>query len=63
MYWQYTTALAGCVLAASDPVISNADNAIRAFIWSLLPDLSRRNSGTMSIARILRLIQVKVSPL
>jgi hypothetical protein len=31
-YWQYTTALACSVLAATNPVISNADNAIESFI-------------------------------
>lgn len=31
-YWQYTTALACSVLAATNPVISNADNAIETFI-------------------------------
>jgi len=32
MYWQYTTAPAFSVLAAKNPVISNADNAITNFI-------------------------------
>ena len=33
MYWQYTTALAGSVLAVTSPiVISNVDNAIESFI-------------------------------
>jgi hypothetical protein len=41
MYWQYTTAPAFSVLAAIDPVISNADNAIKNFIsasicWHLI---------------------------
>jgi hypothetical protein len=27
-YWQYTTALAGSVLAATNPVISSSKNAI-----------------------------------
>jgi hypothetical protein len=31
-YWQYTTALACSVLAATNPVISSADNAIESFI-------------------------------
>jgi hypothetical protein len=31
-YWQYTTALAGSVLAATNPVISSADSAIENFI-------------------------------
>jgi hypothetical protein len=31
-YWQYTTALAGSVLAATTPVISSADSAIENFI-------------------------------
>jgi hypothetical protein len=32
MYWQYTTALASLVLAAMNPLISSADNAIENFI-------------------------------
>jgi hypothetical protein len=32
MYWQYTTALAGSLLAATNPVISSVDNAIESFI-------------------------------
>jgi hypothetical protein len=32
MYWQYTTALAFSVLAATNPVTSSADNAIKNFI-------------------------------
>jgi len=32
MYWQYTTAPAFSVLAATNPVISNADNAMDSFI-------------------------------
>src|SRR5882672_7820252 len=35
-YWQYTTALACSVLAATNPVISSADNAIESFILVLL---------------------------
>src|SRR4030081_2334566 len=31
-YWQYTTALACSVLAATNPVISSADSAIESFI-------------------------------
>src|SRR5450631_487823 len=31
-YWQYTTALACSVLAATKPVISSADSAIESFI-------------------------------
>src|SRR5215207_1244409 len=31
-YWQYTTALAGSVVAAMKPAISNADNAIESFM-------------------------------
>jgi hypothetical protein len=31
-YWQYTTALAFSVLAATNPVISSVDNAIESFI-------------------------------
>jgi len=31
-YWQYTTALACSVLAATNPIISSADNAIESFI-------------------------------
>jgi hypothetical protein len=34
MYWQYTTAPAFSVLAATNPVISNADNAIKNFIFA-----------------------------
>src|SRR3954447_12277663 len=33
-YWQYTTALAGSVLAATNPVISSADRAIESFIMA-----------------------------
>jgi hypothetical protein len=32
MYWQYTTAPAFSVLAATNPVISKADSAIKNFI-------------------------------
>jgi hypothetical protein len=35
-YWQYTTALAFSVLAATNPVISSADMAIESFILGLL---------------------------
>jgi hypothetical protein len=31
-YWQYTTALACSLLAATNPVISSVDNAIESFI-------------------------------
>jgi hypothetical protein len=39
-YWQYTTALACSVLAATNPAISSVDNAIEIFIlvssvWNL----------------------------
>src|SRR5258705_10799922 len=33
-YWQYTTALACSVFAATNPVISTADNAIESFIMA-----------------------------
>jgi hypothetical protein len=37
MYWQYTTALACSVVAATNPVISSADdNAIASFIFASL---------------------------
>jgi hypothetical protein len=32
-YWQYTTALAGSLLAAMNTVISSADNASESFSW------------------------------
>jgi hypothetical protein len=35
-YWQYTTALAFSVLAATKPVISSADNAIESFMTVFL---------------------------
>jgi hypothetical protein len=38
-YWQYTTALAGSVVAAIKPAISNADNVIESF---MLVSLSQR---------------------
>src|SRR3954462_3431861 len=39
-YWQYTTALACSVLAATNPLISSADNANESFIMaSLVRDL------------------------
>jgi hypothetical protein len=33
-YWQYTTALAGSLLAAMNTVISSADNANGILIWA-----------------------------
>ncbi|CAN7760536.1 hypothetical protein LJR220_002674 [Bradyrhizobium sp. LjRoot220] len=41
MYWQYTTALAGSLLATMSPAISSADKEIDSFIFCLLRWLSR----------------------
>jgi hypothetical protein len=35
-YWQYTTALVGSVLAAMNPVITNAVRAVESFMMSTL---------------------------
>jgi hypothetical protein len=56
-YWQYTTALASSVLAATNPVISSADNAIESFIVAS----SIRNLSMVPLSD-LRLMQVKGQP-
>jgi hypothetical protein len=55
-YWQYTTALAGSVVAAMKPAISNADNAIESFMMVSLGETLQTQSfqGTIwsSTARL-----------
>ncbi len=54
-YWQYTTALACSVLAATNPIVSSTDNAIGSFI---LASSSIRNPKMGPLGN-LRLMQVK----
>lgn len=45
MYWQYTTAAAGSVVAAMNPLTSSNDSAIESFIFCLLHSEPQKNTA------------------